>query len=122
MQGSTLEIAEICPTGKLRVGVVYAPAQTAIFVVLDGSGAPHGVAVDVSIELARKIGIPVEFVVAPNTGEATDAMVSGKIDISFMPVDDERKKRIDFGPAYVLVDSTYMATATSGICKIAEID
>lgn len=122
MQGSTLEIVELCPTGTLRVGVVSAPAQTALFVVLDGSGAPQGVTVDVSIELARKIGVPVEFVVAPNTGELTDAMVAGKIDISFMPVDDERKKRIDFGPAYAVVDSTYMATATSGISKIAEID
>ena len=117
-----LEIAELCPTGTLRVGVVSAPAQTALFVVLDGSGAPQGVTVDVSIKLARKIGVPVEFVVAPNTGELTDAMVAGKIDISFMPVDDERKKRIDFGPAYAVVDSTYMATATSGISKIAEID
>ncbi len=48
--------------------------------------------------------------VAPNTGELTDALEAGRIDVSFMPVDDERKKRIDFGPVYFLVESTYMVT------------
>ena len=49
--------------------------------------------------------------VAPNTGELVDALEAGPIDVSFMPVDDERKKRIDFGPVYFLVESTYMVTA-----------
>ena len=37
-----------------------------------------------------------------------------RIDVAFMPVDEERKKRVDFGPAYFLIESTYMATAASG--------
>jgi hypothetical protein len=32
-----------------------------------------------------------------------------------MSVDDERKKRVDFGPAYFMIESTYLATGTSGI-------
>jgi hypothetical protein len=34
----------------------------------------------------------------------------------------ERKKRLEFGPAYCLVESTYMVTATSGIRTLAEVD
>ena len=49
---------------------------------------------------ARSSASPVEFMVAPNTGVLTDALEAGQIDASFMPVDEERKKRIDFGPAY----------------------
>jgi polar amino acid transport system substrate-binding protein len=39
-----------------------------------------------------------------------------------MPVDEERKKRLDFGPAYCMVESTYMVTAASGIQTLAEVD
>jgi polar amino acid transport system substrate-binding protein len=39
-----------------------------------------------------------------------------------MPVDEERKKRIDFGPAYFLVESTYLATEASGIKTVDEVD
>ncbi len=65
--------------------------------------------------LARRwrseLGVPrLEFVVAPNTGELVDALEAGRIDVSFMPVDDERKKRIDFGPVYFEVESTYLVT------------
>ena len=60
--------------------------------------------------------------VAPNTGELIDALEAGRIDVSFMPVDDERKKRIDFGPVYFLVESTYMVTDASGIKTVDEVD
>ncbi len=58
----------------------------------------------------------------PNSGLATDATESGAVDVAFMPVDDERKGRIAFGPNYVLGESTYMATAESGAKTVAEVD
>jgi polar amino acid transport system substrate-binding protein len=39
-----------------------------------------------------------------------------------MPVDEERRKRIAFGPSYVLGESTYMATAASGAKILDEVD
>ena len=44
----------------------------------------------------------------------TDALAEGKIDAAFMPVDEERKRRIAFGPAYVPGESNYMVTAATG--------
>jgi polar amino acid transport system substrate-binding protein len=35
-------VKELIPTGKLRVGIVYAPARSAFFVVKDRNGQPHG--------------------------------------------------------------------------------
>ena len=60
--------------------------------------------------------------IAPNTGELVDALEAGRIDVSFMPVDDERRKRIDFGPVYFEVESTYMVTQASGINTVNEVD
>jgi polar amino acid transport system substrate-binding protein len=113
---------ELIPTGKLRVGIVFAPAASAFFVVKDANGEPRGVTVDLAVELAKKLGVPVEFMLAANSGLVTDATESGAIDVGFMPVDEERKKRVDFGPAYFMIESTYLATAGSGIKTVAEVD
>jgi polar amino acid transport system substrate-binding protein len=115
-------VQELIPTGKLRFGVVFAPKMSALFVIKDETGQPRGITVDLGKDLANKLGVPVEFMVAPNTGLLTDAVASAQIDAAFMPVDDERRKRLDFGPAYCLVESTYMVTASSGIKTLAEVD
>ena len=114
-------VKELIPTGKL-FGVAFAPKMSALFVVKDLGGSPRGVTADLGNELAQRLGVPIEFMVAPNTGVLTDALASATIDVAFMPVDEERKKRLDFGPAYCLVESTYMVTAASGIRTLAEVD
>jgi polar amino acid transport system substrate-binding protein len=113
---------ELAASDRLRVGVVAAPSMSAFFVARDAAGAPRGVTVDLGAALAQWLGVPVEFMVAPNSGLVTDALATGAIDVSFMPVDDERKARIDFGPAYFAVESTYLVTAASGIATLAEVD
>jgi polar amino acid transport system substrate-binding protein len=113
---------ELIPDGKLHVGVAFAPSPSPLFVVKDKDGSPRGVTVDLGNELARQLGVEVEFLVAPNTGELVDALETGKIGVSFMPVDDERKKRIDFGPVYFLAESTYMVTEASGLKRVEEVD
>ena len=113
---------ELVPAGKLRVGVAVAPSASPLFVVKDKDGQPRGVTVDLAHELAHELGVPLEFMIAPNTGELVDALEAGRIDVSFMPVDDERRKRIDFGPVYFEVESTYMVTQASGIRTVNEVD
>jgi polar amino acid transport system substrate-binding protein len=104
---------ELAPTGKLRVGLVFAPSKSLFFNVKEGETA-HGVTADLAAAFAKKLGVPVEQVLFPNSGLATDALEAGRIDVSFMPIDDDRKKRIAFGPSYVIAESTYMVTAASG--------
>jgi len=113
---------EIAPTGKLRVGVAAAPAKSALFVIKDAGGEPRGVPVDLGRELARKLGLQVEFFVASNSGELVDAMSSGAIDVTFMPIDAERREKVDFGPAYFVIESTYLVRAGSDIKSLSEVD
>ena len=58
----------------------------------------------------------------PNSGQATDAVESGAVDVSFMPVDEERRQRIAFGPDYVRAESTYMVTAACGAKTVEDVD
>ena len=120
--GETVAMKELTPTGKLRAGIVYAPALSVFFAVRDADGRPRGVTVDLADELARRLGVAADFMVAPNSGLVTDAVESGAVDVAFMPVDDERKMRVAFGPNYCLIESTYMVTGASGIRTLAEVD
>ncbi len=113
---------QLVPTGKLRVGVAYAPALTPTFVVKDASGEVRGVPRDLGEALAKALGVPVQLFVAATTAEVADACESGAIDIGFMPVNDERRTRFDFSPPYFFIESTYLATGASGITTVAEVD
>src|SRR5437763_1382816 len=103
---------ELAPTGNLRVALVFAPSMSIFFVVKDENGKPRGVTADLADALGKKLNVPVEPVLFPNSGLATDALEAGSVDVAFMPVDEERKKRIAFGPNYVLGESTYMENST----------
>jgi polar amino acid transport system substrate-binding protein len=113
---------ELTPTGKLRVGVVSAPAQSAFFVVKDAGGDPRGVTVDLGKELARRLGVSVEFFVVSSSGELVDAMSSARLDVAFMPIDAERREKVDFGPAYFIIESTYLVRSGSDIKNLSDVD
>jgi polar amino acid transport system substrate-binding protein len=101
---------ELVPTGKLRVGIAYAPTPTPVFAAKDAQGEVHGVQRDIATALAKQLGVPMDIVVKATTGELTEACASGAIDIGFMPVDEERRKRLDFSPAYFVIESTFLVT------------
>ncbi len=115
-------LKEIAPTGKLRFGIVYAPEASTFFVARGADGQGRGVTVDLARELGRALGVPVEFFMAPYSGEVTDALAEGRIDAAFMPADDERRRRLDVGPAYSVLENTYLVRGESGIRSIADVD
>jgi polar amino acid transport system substrate-binding protein len=115
-------VKELAPTGRLRVALVFAPEKSIFFVVRDADGTPQGVTADLAAGLANRLDLPLEWVLVPNSGLATDAVESGAVDVSFMPVDEERKKRLAFGPDYVLGESTYMVTGALPARTIEDVD
>jgi polar amino acid transport system substrate-binding protein len=112
----------LAPTGSLRVGVVSAPKADVFFVTADAGGKVRGVTADLGNELARTLAVPIDFVVAHNSGELTDGLEKGLVDVAFLPVDEERRKRVDFGPAYVEFESTCLVLGTSAFRTIGDID
>ena len=113
---------QLAPTGPLRFGVAFAIEQSTFFVEKRADGTLHGVTVDLANDLALSIGRPVEFMAEPNTGLLTEALTSGKLDVAFMPVDDERRAKLAIGPVYFIGQNTYLVRAGSDIRTIAEVD
>jgi polar amino acid transport system substrate-binding protein len=112
----------LAPNGRLRVAIAVAPAPSVFFAVRDAAGAPSGVTVDLAQALADEMDLPLELIVYPNSGELTDAAASAAWDVTFMPQDAERAKKVDFGPAYFIIESTYLVPAGSAIRSIAEVN
>ncbi|HET7850261.1 MAG TPA: transporter substrate-binding domain-containing protein [Pseudolabrys sp.] len=118
---SPSDLKQLAPAGKLRAGIVFAPAASVFFAIKDGNGV-RGVTVDLATALAEELKIPLELKIFPNSGEATEAVASGACDVAFMPQDAERAKRVDFGPAYYFIESTYLVPAGSKIQSIEEVN
>jgi polar amino acid transport system substrate-binding protein len=112
---STAARRELAPTGKLRVGVAVSPSPSAIFALKDASGTLRGVTIDLGNALAGALGVPAEFVLYASSGAITAAAGKSEWDVSFMPVDDERRRLMDFGAPYHLLQSTYLVAAGSGV-------
>jgi len=112
---------ELAPTGKLRVAIGISPAGGAYWSTKTEAGYA-GVPVDLGKAMADQLGVPVEYVAYPNSGQITDAAAKGAWDVSFLPEDTERAKKIAFGPIYEVTEATYIVKAGSTIKDFATLD
>src|SRR2546421_3484808 len=111
---------ELAPTGKLRVGLNY---QNFLLVHGDGpDGEPRGIAPDLGRELARRIGVPIEYVRFDAAGKLFDAVKSGACDVGFLGAEPQRANDVDFTSAYLEIPVTFLVPAGSTIRTIADID
>ena len=86
---------DLAPTGKLRMAVPVGPSAGVTFAMKDAAtGQYRGVSVELGKSLASKLGVPIEFVPYPNSGEVVAAANSGAWDVAFVPVDEERRKAV----------------------------
>jgi polar amino acid transport system substrate-binding protein len=116
------DLKQLAPTGTLRGGVVVAPAASAFFAIRDDRGDVKGVTVDLLHGFVVALKLPLALQVFENSGQVTEAVGSGNCDLAFMPQDAERAKRVDFGPAYYFIESTYLVPAGSSILTIEEVN
>jgi len=112
--------AEFAPTGTLRVGLNM---SNFLLTRTDAAtGKPAGVAHDIALELGRRLGLPVGFVPHPNPGALADAAGRNIWDVGFLGAEPQRANEIDFTPAYVEIDSTYLVPPGSTLKHADEVD
>ncbi|MBM3372864.1 MAG: transporter substrate-binding domain-containing protein [Betaproteobacteria bacterium] len=112
--------AEFAPTGTLRVGLNM---SNFLLTRTDAaSGKPLGVAHDLGQELARRLGLPVQFVPHPNPGALADVANKNVWDVGFLGAEPQRANEIDFTAAYVEIESTYLVPPGSPLKHAGEVD
>ena len=112
--------SEFAPTGTLRVGLNM---SNFLLTRTDAAtGKPLGVAHDLGQELARRLGLPIQFVPHPNPGALADAANKNIWDVGFLGAEPQRANEIDFTAAYVEIESTYLVPAGSALKHANEVD
>jgi polar amino acid transport system substrate-binding protein len=113
----------VAPSGTLRVGVSVGPTGNTFRATPDpATNLPKGVPVDLGGALGQRLGVPVELMAYPTYEGLLDAGSHGAWDVTFLPLDEERAKVLDYGPAYYLLELTYLVPAGSRILAQSEVD
>ncbi|MBI2179694.1 MAG: ABC transporter substrate-binding protein [Deltaproteobacteria bacterium] len=116
----TLLRSDLAPTGKLRVGINYGNPVLATRDAV--SGELRGVAVDLALELGRRVGVPADLVAFESAGKMFDAVKASAWDVAFLAVDPGRADEIDFTAAYIEIEGTYLVPPGSPLRAIADVD
>lgn len=119
-QATPAVIADLAPTGKLRLGINYSNFLLTAKDPVTGEG--RGIAIDLGRELGRRLGVSVEVVGYPSPGELADAAGKGVWDVGFLGAEPKRANEIDFTAAYVEIEATYLVPPDSPLQSIADVD
>ncbi len=112
--------AELAPTGKLRAGINY--GNVVLATKDPASGELRGVHVDLVRELGRRAKLDVELIGYDTAGGMVDGLKRGALDVALLSAEPARASEINFSPAYVDIDATYLVPAGSPIRDVAEVD
>ena len=111
-------VKDLAPTGKLRAAINLGNG-----VLAQGTPQePRGVSVDLARELAKRAGVPLELVPYVAAGKVFEALKTGAWDIAFLAIEPVRAAEVDFSPAYVHIEGTYMVLKDSPLKAIADVD
>ena len=117
---SPAAVAELAPTGKLRAAINF--GNPVLASKDPATGEPRGVSVDLSRELARRLGVPLEIVPYAAAGRVVEAAKSGAWDVAYVARDPLRAVDMIQSPAYVVIEGSYLVPAESPIRSNAEVD
>src|SRR6478735_7075936 len=112
-------LKELAPTGKLRAAINYG---NGVLAQKGPDGEPRGVSADLSRELAKRLGVPLEFIRFTAAGKAFEAAKENKVDVLFVAIEPVRAADVEFTPPYVLIEGAYLVPKDSPLREPADVD
>ncbi|NYT65920.1 ABC transporter substrate-binding protein [Alcaligenaceae bacterium] len=113
-------IKQLAPTGVLRVAINF--GNIVLAQPDPVTGKPQGVSVDLAHEVAKQLGLPLEFVTFDSAGKVFAAVDTGVWDMAFMAVDPVRAEQLGFTSPYVIIEGTYMVQDSSPLLSVQQVD
>ncbi|HLU15226.1 MAG TPA: ABC transporter substrate-binding protein [Burkholderiaceae bacterium] len=110
----------LAPQGVLRVALNF--GNPVLAKRQPESGEPYGVSVALALELARRAGVPHQFINYEAAGHVFKDAANDVWDVAFMAIDPKRAQRVAFTQPYVLIEGTYMVPAGSALQDVADAD
>ena len=115
----TAAVSDLAPSGKLRAAINFG---NPVLASRDAGGQPQGVSVDLSRELAHRLGVPVELITFDAAGKVVEAGKAGAWDIAFVALDPARAADIAQSPPYVVIEGAYLVRDASKLRANDEVD
>lgn len=109
----------LAPSGTLRVGV-YPGSPTSM--VSDAAGKPHGLSYDLGGELAKRLGVGVDYVRFQRVADIVTAIHDGQVDFTVTNATPARANEVSFSQPVLAIELGYLVPANSPIKEINDID
>lgn len=116
--GRPADLEALAPTGTLRVGVNLGNALLVSSRTTDGT--PVGISPEVGGEIARRLGLPLEFVCRARPAMLVDDVDAW--DIALVAVDAARTEHITFTAPYADIEATYLVASGSSYTTVNDLD
>jgi polar amino acid transport system substrate-binding protein len=113
-------VKELAPTGKLRAAINF--GNPVLAQKDPASGDARGVTGDLARELAKRLGVAVEFVPFDTAGKVSGSAKDGIWDICFLAIDPVRAADISFTGPYVVIEGVYIVPKDSKLQTVADVD
>ena len=110
---------ELAPSGKVRAAINY--GNPVLAKRNAATGELGGVAVELSKELGRRLGVPVDLVAYGTVANLLAGLKTGEWDVAFLAVDHARSE-VAFTAPYMEVEVTYLVPERSEIRRAAQVD
>ncbi|HEX4408429.1 MAG TPA: ABC transporter substrate-binding protein [Xanthobacteraceae bacterium] len=112
-------VKALAPSGKLRAAMNFG---NPVLVQKGPNGEPLGVSPELATALAKRLGVPIDFVIFPAAGKAFDGVAHGDVDIGFIAIEPARSAEIEFSPPYVIIYGAYLVRKDSPLKEVTAVD
>jgi polar amino acid transport system substrate-binding protein len=113
-------VKELAPTGRLRVAINF--GNSVLAQPDPAGGPPRGVSGELARELAKRLGVDVDYVTFDAAGKVFEGLKAGLWDVAFLAIDPVRAVGITFTAPYVVIEGVYLVPKDSPLQSVEDVD
>jgi polar amino acid transport system substrate-binding protein len=117
---TTAQSNDVAPGGTLRA--VYLGTNPAQAIRDPDTGEIRGASFELARELAKRLGVPLDFKPLAGPPAVIEAVRSGQADIGFVAYEATRLGTVEFSQTCLLVQQSFLVPGDSTIRAVADID
>ncbi|HTT48604.1 MAG TPA: transporter substrate-binding domain-containing protein [Pseudolabrys sp.] len=116
---SPAALTDLAPTGRLRAAINFG---NPVLAQKGPNGEPRGVSAELAAALAKRLGVPLDYVTFEAAGKVFAALAKSEIDVGFIAIEPARAAEVTFSPPYVLIEGTYLVRKDSPLKDVGDVD